>query len=125
MLEGTVSKNFTFKEMSCKCGCGTRNVSKEAIRKLQAMRDALRHPLVINSAARCPRHNKDVGGAPKSRHLSTKDQASDAFDIALVGNILSAKDIIEAALNAGFKGIGVANTFIHVDDRPDYANWNY
>ena len=124
MREGYVSKNFTFREMTCKCGCGTRNVSKEAIRKLQALRDTLGAPVVINSAARCARHNKDVGGAPKSRHLSSPTQESDAFDIALVGLTTSDK-LINAALAVGFRGIGIAHTFIHVDDRPEFTHWTY
>lgn len=122
--EGYVSKNFTFREMSCRCGCGIRNVSNEAIRKLQALRDTLGMPLVINSAARCPKHNKDIGGAPKSHHISTKEQSSDAFDVAIVG-LLTHDKLINAAMAVGFKGIGVGGTFVHIDDRPEFYSWKY
>jgi len=124
MIEGYVSKNFSFKEMSCKCGCGTRNVDPLAIRKLQALRDILGVPLTINSAARCEKHNKDIGGAPNSRHISSRVKHSDAFDIAIVG-LLTSNTLVKAALSVGFKGIGLAHNFVHVDCRQDEATWTY
>ena len=119
-MSNNASKNVLWSELTCKCGCGTMNVSSEAIAKLQAMRDLL-GPLTILSAARCPAHNKKVGGATKSKHLSTSTSPSVAFDIALKN--YSAGALIEAATAVGFKGIGVYKTFIHVDDRSTKARW--
>lgn len=116
------SKNFTWAELRCRCGCGRRNISPRAIKKLQKLRDAL-GPLKINSAARCPRHNARVGGSPRSQHRSTEFIPSTAFDISLHG-LHGKEDIIRAAEEVGFKGIGINyNTFVHVDDRNKKARW--
>jgi uncharacterized protein YcbK (DUF882 family) len=114
------SKNFLWSELTCKCGCGTKNISPAAIAKLQAMRDLV-GPLVILSAARCLKHNKKVGGASKSQHISTDTKQSTAFDVAFGSYTTSS--LIAAATTVGFNGIGVYPTFIHVDDRATKARW--
>lgn len=119
-MSDRASKNFLWSELTCKCGCGTQNISQQAIAKLQALRD-LAGPLTIYSAARCVKHNKSVGGASKSQHLSTDKNQSTAFDIAYGGR--SAGFLLAAAEKVGFKGIGIYPTFIHVDDRAKVARW--
>lgn len=119
---GRATKNFYWSELECKCGCGMNNISIVAISKLQKMRDIVKGPLKILSAARCPRHNVAVGGAPLSHHRSTLFRPSDAFDIALAG--YEKEFLIKAAVSAGFKGIGISyNTFLHVDNRRNLARW--
>lgn len=115
------SKNFTWQELQCKCGCGIRNVSPRALKKLQKMRDIVGRPFTINCACRCPLHNARVGGVPKSQHRATELMASTAFDISLTGHNREA--MVRAAEIAGFGGIGTYETFIHVDDRGWRARW--
>lgn len=116
------SKNFTWRELECKCGCGIRNVSHNAIVKLQIMREIIGKSFTVISSARCPIHNARVGGASKSQHRSTNFIAATAFDISLYGH--DKLEMIRAAKKAGFSGIGVRyKTFIHVDDRGYYARW--
>ena len=79
------STSFLWSELECKCGCGNRFIQREAIHKLQLMRNLLGKPIIINSAARCPIHNTTVGGAPKSQHRATESRPSTAFDISLRG----------------------------------------
>lgn len=124
------SRNFTWKELECKCGCETRCIDPEAIRLLQALRDRLGKPVHINSAARCPRHNLSVGGAKKSRHLSQVNldtgiciQRSDAFDISLRNQ--SVAEVRDQAKLVGFRGIGIYKSFIHIDLRPRTYEWMY
>jgi zinc D-Ala-D-Ala carboxypeptidase len=126
-----VAKNFTLEELTCKCGCGTAYISKQAISKLQALRDRIGAPLIIVSAARCPKHNWEVGGAPHSQHLSFKArkdngetyiQESRAFDIRTTEH--DQMHMLELAQNVGFGGIGRYDTFLHVDDRGTVARWN-
>lgn len=113
--------HFKWAELSCKCGCGTRNISPRALAKLQALRE-LAGPLVILSAARCPIYNARVGGAPLSQHRSTPTVGSCAFDIAL-GNY-DKTHLIKLAVQVGFGGIGGNYaTFLHVDDRGVRARW--
>lgn len=107
----------------CRCGCGTAFVSKQALRKLDRMRDRLGMPVYLNSACRCPVHNRRVGGAPLSQHRSTRFRPSTAFDVRLYPG-LKREDVIKAAIAVGFKGIGASyRTFVHVDDRPYKARW--
>jgi zinc D-Ala-D-Ala carboxypeptidase len=66
-------------------------------------------PLTINSGYRCEKHNKRVGGKVKSAH-----RLGVACDIKCVRSDHRFK-IIEAAMQLGFKRIGVYPTFIHLD----------
>lgn len=82
--------------------------------------------LIINSACRTAAHNSKVGGASRSKHLTTTTGGCMAADIHCTDN--SYRDVlIHAALEVGFKGFGLANTFIHLDarqqDRPSV--WGY
>ncbi len=125
------SKNFLWSELECKCGCGTRNIDKEAIRKLQMLRIQIGKPFTINSAARCPKHNWNAGGKMTSRHLSVNSGTflgvniikATAFDISIVGH--DAYKLKIAAQQCGFNGIGIARSFIHIDIRGKKAEWFY
>jgi uncharacterized protein YcbK (DUF882 family) len=122
-MTNKASLNFTWTELECKCGCGTRNITDDSIRKLQKLRSLVGYPLTINSAARCEKHNRAVGGVSGSKHLSKDDYPSYAFDISTNGHSQIA--ILKAAEQVGFGGIGRYNTFIHVDDRSSIARWDY
>lgn len=75
--------------------------------RLQAARTAVGKPFKINSAHRSWRYNLSVGGAPMSEHKRL------AVDISLRGhNKFALRDTLRAA---GFKGVGMYQTFLHVD----------
>lgn len=121
--------HFKWTELECKCNrsCGVgegkkaRWIQPEALQKLEVMRELLGLPMRINSACRCPLHNASVGGAPLSTHRSSSDRPSRAFDVAIT---MDKDRIIEAAVEAGFQGIGINyRTFVHVDNRPRRARW--
>jgi uncharacterized protein YcbK (DUF882 family) len=113
---------FTWREISCKCGCNSAYVQQEALTKLQSLRDLLGKPITLNSACRCPIHNARVGGAPQSQHRATENSPSTAFDISLHEQDKEA--IIHAAKAVDFKGLGVNyNSFVHVDNRPISVTW--
>jgi hypothetical protein len=115
-------KNFTWGNLACHCGCGTAYITDASLDKLQVLRDTVRVPLYINSAARCPIHNASVGGAPLSEHRSTLLSPSTAYDISL--HTIPKDELIDAMGIVGFMGIGINyKTFVHGDDRATYARW--
>ncbi len=70
--------NFSPSEFRCKCAgkhCDGNSLQPDRVRHLawtlQAIRNEIGFPIRINSAYRCPGHNRDVGGAPQSLHLQS------------------------------------------------------
>ncbi|PVO50882.1 D-Ala-D-Ala carboxypeptidase family metallohydrolase [Salmonella enterica] len=114
-----ISKWFKRKEFECKCGkCGQDTVDAELLAILEDVREHFDRPVIINSANRCPTHNKRVGGASRSVHLTGK-----AADIVVKG---VAPDIVHAYLTKKYPdsyGIGKYNTFTHVDSRTGKSRW--
>ena len=104
--------SFSMRELGCR-HCHSVLIDIRAVDKLQSLRDMMAQPLTVNSAYRCPEHNKAVGGSPKSYHLQGK-----AFDIALTPGI-DQEQLRAVAVKAGFTGFGIYPTFIHVDTGPE------
>ena len=114
-----LTKNFTDKEVECKCGCGALP-TPDFMNKLQGLRDLVKFPLYITSCARCSKHNKSVGGAPQSRHVP--GMAADILWDTLDGP--SKHKLLEQALKL-FNGIGLHEQFLHVDIRDNNVVWFY
>ena len=88
---------------------------------LDALRGLLSKSFKINSGYRTEAHNKAVGGAPQSAHLS-----GEAVDVNTRGwTPEQRRDFVIYARKVGFNGIGIASTFIHIDIRPRIASWRY
>ena len=101
-------KNFTPVEIACK-GTGLLMVDYDAICKLQSFREMVGIPFTPNSAYRSEKHNKAVGGSPKSMHLLGR-----AFDVPIIQGMT--REVIHAhASKVGFTGYGDYNTFVHID----------
>lgn len=119
MSEKMYTKNFSKLEMACKCGkmCGTE-MDASFMHKLQSLRDVVKIPLTITSGARCPYWNKTVGGAEKSRHVGVKGvRWAKAADIACRNSSQRFWIVSHAIKLNTFGGIGIADTFIHLDSR--------
>ncbi len=87
--------------------------------KLQVLRDLWGRGLAVTSGARCEEWNVKVGGAPQSYHL---------LGLAADLQIASVEDGVrleKLADKAGLGGVGLAKTFIHVDDGPPGRRWDY
>ena len=69
-------KNFTEKELSCKCSCKMFNMDEEFLIRLQAFRYLLNMSMTITSACRCKAHNKAVGGVDTSCHQCETKKAT-------------------------------------------------
>lgn len=105
---------FTAEEFACK-HCGKVLVDPDLLDALDRLREGLQMPLHIVSGYRCPEHNKAVGGAEHSYHMT--GQAADVRAVL-------AEDAVALISNArrfGFRGIGIYKTFIHLDVGPRRA----
>ena len=117
-----LSKNFSVNEFRCglgsPCSCPTTLIDEKLVEYLQKIRDHFGKPITITSAYRCPTYNArpDVGGASGSRH--TKGQACD-FCISGVEPL----KIAQYAESIGIKGIGLYDTFVHIDTRSAKSFW--
>ncbi len=90
--------------------------------KLDEDREYVGIPFVINSAYRSPAHNAKIGGKPDSSHLRGL-----AVDIKAT-NSMTRYRVLEALIHVGFNRIGIADTFIHVDDDQEKSSnviWTY
>ena len=73
----------------------------------------MKRPLEINSGFRCEQHNKDVGGRRSSTHL-----IGIAADISIIGISSELRwRMMQWIMILGFTGVGVYDTFVHVDLR--------
>lgn len=121
-----MTKNFKQEEFQCKCGCGEMRISPTVAFVWQMVRDHFGKPVTINSGARCSRHNARVGGAVSSQHLiKSHDNQAHAADGYIDGvEPIEIKNFIRS-ISPNALGVGVYDTFVHIDDRKDRAyNWD-
>lgn len=89
--------------------------------------DELRHvfgsPIYINSTYRSPEYNKSVGGKPNSLHLKYNAidfTVKDKSKLPMLYNLLvewDARHNFDFLPKAGSMGLGIYDTFIHLDTR--------
>jgi len=104
---------FKESEFYCKCGHCTPEDAMVAtfLARLDELRARCGFPFRVNSAYRCPQHPKEAIKATPGTH-----SLGIATDIG-VSNGIQRRRVVDEALEMGFTGIGVGNTFVHVDDR--------
>lgn len=115
-------KWFHIDEFDCptKKGSG-KNMDKDFLEKLDLARSYAKIPFKINSGYRTLKHNRSLNSKDTSSHI--KGLASDIH----CNNGQDRLIIVKALINAGFRRIGIANTFIHCDTDKDKPNsiWIY
>ena len=89
----------------------------ELVEILEKVRKHFGKPVTINSACRCENHNKSVGGGDKSQHKLGR-----AADIVVKGK--TPYQVAEF-INQSYPecGMGVYDTFTHLDSRRYKARW--
>lgn len=115
---GDLSKNFSRHEFLCPC-CKEGDPHPLLIQTLQKLRDLAQVPVKVNSGYRCPKHNKEVGGAKNSQHMENL-----AADIDVEGwdqdRTMAALEYLyvndRAYVGYAYK-IGKAERAVHVDVR--------
>lgn len=119
-------KYFKFGEFACKC-CGLNKMSLKTIQKLDNLRGICGFPFKILSGCRCELHNRLEGGEEDSAHLiDVVTQESHAADILIDDSVK--RYIFLKNVFSFFNRVGIANSFIHVDDSvilPEPRVWMY
>jgi zinc D-Ala-D-Ala carboxypeptidase len=107
---------ITKKELQCQCGKNHEDyINIEFLDQLFQARLIANVPFIFSSVCRCYEHNQKCGGKYNSSHISTDGQHCCAADILVQSNENRWK-IMEGLIKAGFKRIGIAKSFIHVDN---------
>jgi uncharacterized protein YcbK (DUF882 family) len=104
-------KFFTLEEFNCQV-TGENKMEPEFLQKLDRLRGECGFPFVITSGYRHPiEHPIEAAKEVPGTHAQ-----GIAADI-LVQDSVSRMVLVEKALELGFKGVGIAKTFVHVDTR--------
>ena len=122
-----LTENFSRQEFDCKDGTIVPNEFlpnvQELAENLQVLRDYLGVPVrITGSGYRTPKHNKKVGGAKNSQHLTASggDINADGFTPKQLAKEIE-KLIKEGKMKEG--GIGIYPNFVHYDIRGTKARW--
>jgi len=113
-------KYFKKSDFDCQ-ETGENRMEDEFIHALDALREVCGWPFVVTSGYRDPSHsverNKPNGGGTHTMGI--------AADIK-VTNGKQRHEIVKNAMAMAFTGIGIAKTFVHVDQREDTpVLWTY
>ena len=96
-------------KLACSC-CGKQGMNDDFMKKVDAIREDIKMPLVVVSGYRCPEYNAKVSSTGESGPHTTGraiDLAADSQRRLL---------ITAEALDNKITRIGPAKTFIHIDD---------
>lgn len=114
-----ISPHFKVREFRCKDGSDPVFVAPRLVEVLEAIRTHFGAAVTINSGYRTVSHNAATkNSSPKSQHLYGL-----AADIVVKGH--SPKEVAAYAetLLGDHGGLGIYNTFVHVDVRAEKSRW--
>lgn len=114
-----LSENFRVYEFSCNgSGCCTETmIDDQLVKYLQMIRDHFKAKVTLACGHRCEKHNAEVpNAATKSRHIYGM-----AADIHVDG--VEPIEVARYAESIGVKGIGLYDTFVHIDTRTEKSFW--
>lgn len=121
MNDESISRNFKRSELACPC-CDECKMNATFVAHLQMLRDLYGKPIEIVSGYRCPNHNREVRGSPKSDHLR-----GEAVDIKV--NDKTSNELYrlrELAFKLEFNGLGFGRNQFHLGIRPgEPKSWSY
>lgn len=115
-----ISEHFLYSDFICPCCDRIKIVPGlyQHIALMEQMAELSGREILVTSGYRCKRHNRDAGGAPHSWHLLF------ATDITVEGGDETAlNELYTMAIDLGFGGIGLYETHLHLDLRPDPVHW--
>jgi len=116
-------KHFKLEEFDCPGLPGSgKKMDQCFLERLDKAREIYGRPMRVNSGYRTKEHNAKIGGVKNSSHI---------LGLAADISCKSSSDrfaMLNAFMQAGFKRIGVANSFIHIDTDKDKSQniiWTY
>tara|TARA_R110002153_G_scaffold97193_2_gene231866 strand:+ start:365 stop:721 length:357 start_codon:yes stop_codon:yes gene_type:complete len=111
-------KFFDLSEFDCS-HTGANEMDEEFLAYVEELRGACGFPFQITSGYRHETHPEEARKDSPGFH--SKGVACDIR----VSNGVQRRTIVDQAIRFGFAGIGVANTFVHVDERSlTPGNWS-
>lgn len=113
-----IATNFKAREFDCQgtgC-CSTTLIDEQLVEYLQQIRTHFGKPVYL-TAYRCKTHNaRTANAATNSYHIYGR-----AADFHIDG--VSPEEIAKYAESIGIKGIGLYDTFVHIDTRESKSFW--
>lgn len=113
-----IATNFKAREFDCQgtgC-CSTTPIDEKLVEYLQQIRTHFGKPVLL-TAYRCKTHNaRTPNAATNSRHIYGQ-----AADFHIDG--VAPAEIAKYAESIGVKGIGLYDTFVHIDTRESKSFW--
>ena len=113
-----LSTNFAVKEFACKDGSDAVLVAPRLVMVLQSLRSHFCAAVTINSGYRTPQYNARVGGVTYSQHCY-----GTAADIVVRGKTPAQVAAYARQLMPDWGGVGVYDSFCHIDVREAKADW--
>jgi len=110
---------FDIEDFACS-ETGENGIQPEFVAALDDLRHECGFPFVVTSGFRSKDHSIE-----KTKKVGGRHTRGDAADIQ-VTNGLQRMALVSKALEHGFKGIGVAKSFVHLDTRDsEPVMWTY
>ena len=110
---------FQIEDFACH-ETGENGIQPEFVSALDDLRHECGFPFVVTSGFRSKDHSIE-----KTKKVGGRHTRGDAADIQ-VTNGLQRMALVSKALEHGFKGIGVAKSFVHLDTRDsEPVMWTY
>ena len=120
-LDAKVSEHFKLREFKCNDNSRVVVLNDELVAVLETARRYFGKPIKINSGYRTVAYNSTLKNAsPKSQH--THGNAAD-----IVVSEVKPIDVYNY-FNKTYPntyGVGIYNTFVHIDVRPAKSRWNF
>lgn len=113
-----ISANFRVREFACSDGSDPIFIDSELVSVLQKIRSHFGRAVTITSAYRTPGHNKACNGTSYSQHLYGR-----AADIKIAGINPAKVAAYAEKLMPQSGGIGLYDTFTHIDVRGQKSRW--
>lgn len=113
----TEGRWFSDQELRCPC-CGRNEMSPEFVTIMDEVRELVDQPLIVNSAYRCPAHNAEVGGSPRSSHVEGLAMDVQCNDNRLRYSLLDALFFVTEKYALPGR-IEIGRNYIHFDMDPE------